>query len=188
MNPIAFAMTGLNFALWLNAFNLLGIGAAPAKEGAVSPAKTVGAAGSLIGAITLIFTAIWFVTGQPFGKEAGAVHALFSSITGMYGLFWIGVFAVQVFDFDWRPVANLCLLVAINQVIQIIGVFSLLGTASVHVWIVNVVLASYIVLLVMFNRLLYGKLAARPVGWWAIVTVIGTLYLQFFGGGIFPQP
>lgn len=188
MNPLAFAMTGLNFALWLNAFNLLGIGAKPVSEGAVSPAKTVGAAGSLIGAITLVFAAIWFVVGQPFGKEAGAVHALFSSVTGMYGLLWIGVFAAQVFDFDWRPVANLCLLLAILQAIQIVAVFSLLGTTSIHVWLVNLVLASYLVLVIMFNRLLYGKLAARPVGWWLIVTVVGTTYLQFFGGGIFPTP
>ncbi len=144
MNPIAFAMMGLNFALWLNAFNLLGISVAP-KEGGPSPAKTMGAAGSLAGAITLIFTAIWFVVGQPFGKEAGAVHALFSSITGMYGLLWIGVFAAQVFSLDWRPIANLCLLVALTQAIQIIGVFHLLGTTSIHVWIVNAVLASYIV-------------------------------------------
>jgi hypothetical protein len=146
----------------------------------------VGAAGSLIGAISLVVTAIWFGWVQPFGGTGA--DFLFSLTTGMYGLLWIGVFAVQVFDFDWRPIANLTLLVAINQVIGIVGVFSLLGTASVHVWIVQAVLASYIVLLIMFNRLLYGKLAARPVGWWLIVTAIGTLYLQFFGGGVFPTP
>jgi len=188
MNPIAFAMTGLNFALWLNAFNLLGIGAAPASEGGVSPTKTVGAAGSLIGAITLVLSSIWFIVGQPFGPEAGAINALFSVTTGMYGLLWIGVFAAQVFDFDLQPVANLCLLVAINQVIGIIAVFYLLGMAGIHVWIVNLVLASYVVLLIMFNRVLYGKIGARPVGLWLIVTVIGTFYLQFFGGGIFPTP
>jgi hypothetical protein len=148
----------------------------------------VGAAGSLIGAITLVLTAIWFVVGQPFGAEAGPVHALFSLTTGMYGLLWIGVFAAQVFDYDWRPIANLCLLVAINQVIGIFALFYLLGTAGLHVWIVAAVLASYVVLLIMFNRLLYGKMGARPVGWWLIVTVIGTFYLQFFGGGVFPTP
>jgi len=78
--------------------------------------------------------------------------------------------------------------VAINQVIGIIAVFYLLGMAGIHVWIVNLVLASYVVLLIMFNRVLYGKIGARPVGLWLIVTVIGTFYLQFFGGGIFPTP
>ena len=190
MNPLAFAMTGLNFVLWLNAFNLLGIGAAPASEGAISPTKTVGAAGTLIGAITLVLSAIWFIIGQPLGLEppGPALNALLSVITGMYGLLWIGVFVVQVFDFDWQPIANLCLLLAINQVIGIIALFSLLGTASTHVWIIAAVLASYVVLLIMFNRLLSGKMGARPVGWWLIVTAIGTAYLQFFGGGIFPTP
>ncbi len=31
-------------------------------------------------------------------------------------------------------------------------------------------------------------MASSLPGRWAIVTVIGTIYLQFFGGGIFPTP
>lgn len=188
MNPIAFAMTGFIFALWLNACHLLGIGSAPEKE-SLSSAKTVGVAGSLTGAIALIFAAMWFVVGLPFGgREAWALHALFSSITGMYGILWLGVFAVQVFDFDRRPIANLCLLAALIQAIQIIGVFVLLGTASIHIWITSVALAIYIVWLLMFRGALSGKLAARQAGWASIAAVIGTLYLLFFGGGIFPHP
>ncbi len=188
MNPIAFAMTGFSFALWLNACSLLGIGG-QAKAGSSSAAKTVGIAGSLTGAIALTFAAIWFVVGQPFGgREAWALHALFSSITGMYGLLWIGVFAVQVFDLDWHPVANLCLLAALMQAIQIIGVFRLLGLASVHIWITNAALAVYIVWLIMMWGMRNGKFPARTVGWWSVVAVIGTLYLQFFGGGIFRHP
>jgi hypothetical protein len=155
----------------------------------IGSCKTVGIAGSLAGAITLTFAAVWFVIGQPFGgREAWALHALFSSITGMYGLLWIGVFAVQVFDLDWQPIGNLCLLAALMQAIEIIGVFRLLGMASLHIWITNAALASYIVWLLMFSRMLNGKLAARTVGWWSIVAVIGTLYLQFVGGGIFRHP
>jgi hypothetical protein len=62
MNPLAFGLMGFNFAMWLTAFNLLGIGTA-SKEGGPSPTKTVGAAGSLAGAITLLFAAMWFVVG-----------------------------------------------------------------------------------------------------------------------------
>ena len=185
MNPMAFAMTGFNFALWVNACYLLGIGAG-AKAGNPSQAKTVGVAGSLTGAITLTFAAIWFVVGQPFGgREAWALHALFSSITGMYGLLWIGVFAVQAFNLDKHPIANLCLLAALMQAIQIIGVFHLLGTTSFHIWITSAALASYLVWLIMFWGMLSDKISARTMGWWSMVAVIGTLYLQFFGGGIF---
>jgi len=187
MNPIAFAMTGLIFGLWLNAFALLGIGAAPAKEGAVSPAKTVGAAGSLVAAITLIFMAIWLTVGQPFG-EGAAVNVLFAAIGGMYGLLWIGVFAVQWYELDGRPVGNLCLLMAIMQVIHMIGVVVVLGTVGTHVWLVQLVLATYTVLLLLFWGLFYGKVSATLTGWWTIVTVIGTGYLLWFGGGIFPTP
>jgi hypothetical protein len=188
MNPMALGMTGFNFALWLNACYLLGVGGM-AKGGGPAPARAVGVAGSLTGAITLLFAAIWFVVGQPFGgREYWAVHALFSSITGVYGLLWIGVFAAQVFDFDWQPIANLCLLAAVMQVIQIVGVFHLLGTRSVHIWITAAALAVYVVWLLMFSGMLNGKLAARTLGRWSIVAIIGTLYLQFYGGGIFRHP
>jgi hypothetical protein len=188
MNPMAFAMTGMAFALWLNACYLLGLGTAP-KAGGSAAARTVGIAGSLTGAISLTFAAIWFVVGQPFGgREASTLHSLFSSITGLYGLLWIGVFAVQAFDLDWHPIANLFLLAALMQAIEIVGVFRLFGTASVHIWITNAALAAYVVWLLLYARMLYGKLAARTVGWWSVVAVIGTLYLQFVGGGIFRHP
>jgi hypothetical protein len=188
MNPMGFAMTGFGFALWLNACYLLGLGA-PVKVEGTGYTKTVGIAGSLAGAITLIFAAIWFVVGEPFGgREAARLHALFSSITGLYGLLWLGMFAVQVFNLDWQPIANLFLLAAFMQAVEIVAVFRELGMASVHIWITNGAFAAYIVWLVMYARMLYGRAAARTVGWWSIVALIGTLYLLFIGGGIFRHP
>jgi len=187
MNPIAFAMMGLIFGLWLNAFNLLGIGAKPAKEGAVSPTKTVAAAGSLVAAITLVFMAIWLTVGQPFGAGA-PVNVLFAAIGGMYGLLWIGVFATQWFGLDGKPMGNLSLLCAILQAILIICVAIVVGVVGVHVWIVQTVLATYLVLLLLFWGLFYGKVSATLTGWWGIVTCVGTLYLLLFGGGILPTP
>ena len=186
MNPIAFAMTGLLFGLWANAFALLGIGAAPAKEGDVSPVKTVAVCG-LTAAITLIFMAIWLTAAEPFGKAA-PVNVLFAAIGGMFGLLWIVVFAVQWFGLDGRPAGNICLLLAIMQVLHMIAVAIVLGTAGIHIWIVQITLASYVVLLLLFWKLFYGKVAAPTVGWWALLTCIGTAYLLWFGGGILPTP
>ncbi|MFH1911785.1 MAG: hypothetical protein ABIK91_07180 [Pseudomonadota bacterium] len=187
MNPIAFAMTGLIFGLWANAFALLGIGATPAKEGDVSPVKTVAAAGSLTAAITLLFMAIWLTAAEPFGKGA-PVNVLFAAIGGMYALLWIGVFAVQWFGLDGRPVGNICLLCAILQVLHMIAVAIVVGTTGAHVWIVQLTLLSYVVLLLLFWGLFYGKVAAPTVGWWALLTCVGTAYLLWFGGGILPTP
>ncbi len=187
MDPGVLAMTGLIFGLWLNACALLGFGAKPAKEGAVSPTKTVAAAGSLPAAITLMIGAIWLTLGQPFG-EGAAANVLFAGIQGMFGLLWFGVFATQWFDLDGRPVGNLCLFMAVMQVIHMIGVAVVVGTVGVHVWLVQLALASYVVLLLLFWGLYYGKVSATLTGWWAIVTVITTAYLLWFGGGIFPTP
>lgn len=98
------------------------------------------------------------------------------------------MFATQVLNYDLRPVGNLCLLVASLQVIHMVGVARILGTDTVNVWIVQAVLASYVILLVMFWAVTYGRIQARPVGAWLIVTVVGTTYLQFWAGGIFPVP
>ena len=187
MNPIAVGMTGLIFGLWLVACALLGFGAKPAKEGAVAPIKTVAVAGSLVAAITLVFMAIWLIVGQPFGVGE-PINALFAAIGGMYGLLWIGVFAWQWSDLDGRPIGNLCVLMAIMQVIHIVALAILTGMATIHCWIVAVVLATYAVLLLLFWGLIYGKISPTLTGWWLIVTVVGTAYLLWFGGGILPTP
>jgi hypothetical protein len=188
MNPMAFAMTGMGFALWLNGCYLLGLGTTP-KAGSAAPAKTVGVAGSLAGFIGLMFAAIWFVVGEPFGgREAARLHALFSGITGMYGLLWMGVFAAQVFDLDWRPIANVFLLAALIQAVEIVAMFRLFGTASPHIWFTNAAFAVYVVWLVAYARTIYGRLTPRATGWWSVVALAGTLYLLFFGGGLFRHP
>lgn len=188
MDPLPIAMVGLNFALWANAMNLLGIGAGPTEEGAPDPTKTVGVAGSLIGAITLVFASIWYVIGRPFGADAVEVTGILSATTGMYGLLWIGVFAAQVRGWDLRPVGNLCVLLLGLQIILMIAFARTVGLTSLHAWLVEAVLLSYVILLYLFRQLTFGKVGARPVGLWLIVTVIGTTYLMFWGGAIFPPP
>ncbi|MCF8077753.1 MAG: hypothetical protein K9K88_00595 [Desulfobacterales bacterium] len=184
MNPVAFAMTGLAFGLWLNSLSLLGISAEPAEEDGPNPAKSVAAGGSLAAAITLILSAFWLIVGNPFGHEG--VQSLFSGIMGMYALLWIGVFAMQWFGLDGRPIGNLCLLMAIMQIIHIIGYAKIIGMGTLHDWITQLVLLSYTILLFMFWKLLNGKMGAALVGKWGMVTVVGTLYLLFFNGGILP--
>lgn len=186
MNPLVLGLTGLNFALWANAFSLLGVAAEPTSEGAPPPGKTVATAGTVMGGSMLLFASIWFIVGKPLGAEATEATALLAGITGMYGLLLIGVFLAQILGLDVRPLGNLCLLVAAFQVIHMVGVARTLGTDTTHLQLVQAVLGSYVVLLVLFWALFYGKVASRWVGVWLIVTVIGTTYLQFWAGGVFP--
>ncbi len=186
MNPLVLGLTGLNFALWANALSLLGVAAEPTSEGAPAPVKTVATAGTIMGGSALLFAAIWFIVGKPLGAEATEATALLAGITGMYGFLLTGVFLAQILGFDGRPLGNLCLLVAAFQVIYLVAVARTLGLETTHLKLVEAVLSSYVVLLVLFWALFYGRIKARPVGIWLIVTVIGTTYLQFWAGGVFP--
>lgn len=187
MNPLALAMLGLNIALFANAMNLLGVGTEPTSEDAPDANRTVGVC-SLIGATTLLGAAVWFIVGNPNGAEAQGLDALLASITSMYGFILLLFFLAQVYGFSLRPVGAVCLLAAALQVIQMIAFADLVTLDTTHAWIVEAVLATYVVLLLLFRQLIYGKVAARVVGIWALVAVAGTTYLLFYGGGIFTPP
>jgi hypothetical protein len=187
MNPLTFAMAGILIGLWVNAFALLGIDAKPAKEGAVSPIKTVAMSGSLLAVVSLLPAAIWFFAGEPFGADE-PVNVLFAGIVGTFALIWIGVFAQQWFDLDGRPVGNMCLLCAIMLIIFMIGIARILRVVGVHVWLVQLGMATFVVLLLLFWGLYYGKVSPRLAGWWTLVCCISVAYFLWFGGGIFPVP
>lgn len=185
MNPVSFAMTGLAFGLWLNGLALLGIAATPKDDKSPNPAKTVAVAGSLPAAITLVLGALWLVVGSPFGGvEAWPLMSLFAGIMGMFGMLWIGVFAIQWYGVDPRPVGNVCLLMVIMLIIYMFGYAQITAMASTHDLIIQLILASYVVLLSMFWRLLNGKMAATLVGWWTMLTVVGTFYLLYVSGSV----
>lgn len=185
MNPVSFAFTGLTIGLWLNALNLLGISAAPMDDKSPHPARSV-AIGSLTAAITLFVGAVWLIIGSPFGSfEAWPIMSLFAGVMGMFSMLWIFVFVMQWVGLDPRPVGNVCLLMAIMQIIYMIGYAQITGMATTHDLLLQLTLASYVVLLLMFWRLLNGKLAAAPVGWWAMLSTVGTLYLLYTSGSVF---
>src|SRR5437773_7457804 len=120
LTPLTFAMVGLVFALYVNGANLLGL--FPSKEGVVGTNPAVAVAGSLMGAITLLFDAVWFVTGSPFGVAAAATTAqlVFGAIAGMYGLLWLAAGVIQLKGWDLRPVGQMCVASIVFQVLEIV--------------------------------------------------------------------
>jgi hypothetical protein len=124
-------MVGLGFALWTNGVQLLGVDAKRATEDGPGPTASVAVAGSAMGAITLLCVSIWLVAAAPLGTDGEAVKLglLFSAISGMYGLLWLGAAVVQARGWDMRPIGNLALLYLGLQVIEM-GLFASYRTAA----------------------------------------------------------
>ena len=190
MNPLSLGIMGLALALFANALPLLGIDAAPLKEGGHSPGKTVAVVGSLAGAITLTFFALWFIIKAPFGMEDPILvrlQTLFASLGGKFGLLWIGVTLAQILGWDLRPVGTMCLLLALIHVIEMIILPSLAlpaGFTILNIILIEVVFVSYVLVLLGFWAVTHGKIAPKPVGWILLIATVGTLYLQFVASGV----
>lgn len=184
--PIAIGMVGLQFALFVNAMPLLGVDADVRQAG--SPARTVGAVGSLLGAVALLFMSFWFIVGAPLGKEGivPQVQLTFSLISGMYGLLWLGVGITQMLGWDARPLGNAALIAAVMQVIAIV-VIARWGL-NTNLVLIEVVLAIYTAVLLGFWGATHGRFAARGEGGLLLLAVLGTFYLQFWASGIWPVP
>jgi hypothetical protein len=187
--PITLGMVGLQFGLFVNAFALLGIDAAPAGEGQPDPGKAVGMAGSLMAALSLIFMAFWLLIGAPFGTEGAAaeIQIMFSAISGMYGFLFLGFGFVQIKGWDVRPVGNVALCAAILQVIEIIIIAARWGLNLNNI-LTEIVLIIYVVALVGFWRTTHGNQSPQIQGWLLLLAWLGTLYFMIWSGGLLPAP
>jgi hypothetical protein len=189
--PITIGMVGLQFALWANGMQLLGVDQEPPQDETddVSSGRAVAVAGSAMGAVTLLFMSGWLVTAAPLGDEGIAVQLglLFSAISGMYGLLWLGAAVVQLRGWDMRVIGNLALLCLVLQVIEMGLLASYRAEAGLplaHFILVEAALGSYVLVLYGFWAVTHGRTAAKPVGWLCMLAVVGTLYLMVFGGGL----
>lgn len=191
--PIAIGMVGLSFALWSNALLALGVDAEPQTAEGPSPAKAVAATGSAMGALTLIFTSAFLVIAAPLGTDAGHVHIqlLFSAITGMYGLQFLGNAVVQVMDWDLRIVGNIALLGVPLQLAEM-GLLwhysDAVGMSSTHLILQELVLLAFSISGVAIWAGTHGRLAGRYVGGAILFALVGTLYFLFFSGGLLTPP
>lgn len=191
--PITIGMVGLEFALWANGVQLLGVDAKPATEDGPSPTASVAVAGSAMGAITLLFMSIWLVVAAPLGAdgEAAKLGLLFSAIAGMYGLLWLGAAVVQARGWDMRPIGNLALLCLVLQVIEMALLASYqtaAGIPTAHFAFIEIALGLYVLVLAGFWAVTHGRINARPVGLACLLAVVGTLYIMIYGGGLLAPP
>jgi hypothetical protein len=111
------------------------------------------------------------------------LQILFASLGGKFGLLWIGVTVAQILDWDLRPVGTMCLLLALIHVIEMIILPSLVPV-DLNIILIEVVFASYVLVLLGFWAVTHGKIAPKPVGWILLIATVGTLYIQFVASGV----
>jgi len=186
-------MVGLAFALWGNALLNLGVDSEPATEGGPSPAKAVAVTGSAIGAITLIFMSAFLVIAAPLGTEEPAikVQLLFSAISGMYGLQFLGTAVVQVMEWDARIIGNIALLGVPLQLAEMLLLWKYAddaGISTAHLIFQELVLLSFSTAGLAIWLGTHGKIPGRTVGVALLFALLGTLYFLFFSGGLLTPP
>jgi hypothetical protein len=151
--------------------------------------KTVALVGSIGGAVSLLFFTIWLIVGAPFGNEdpdAVRTQLLFASLGGKFALLWIGVTMAQVRGWSLKPIGTMCALLAVMHMIEM-GILASWGV-TLHIALMEVVFGIYVLVLIGFFLLPYGRIGVRPVGAISVIASIATLYLVYVAGGILPTP
>jgi hypothetical protein len=191
LSPVSFGVLGLAMALFANGVHLLGAHSSPddTDEETASAGKTVALVASAASAISLFFFTIWLIVGVPFGAEDPTtvkIQILYASLGGKFAFLWIGVAFAQVFGWSFKPIGTMCAFLAMLHAMEM-GMLASFGT-SLHIALIEVVFFIYILVLIGFWLLPYGRISARKVGAISVIAAFATLYLEYVAGGILPIP
>ncbi|KAA0082718.1 hypothetical protein CIW52_17430 [Mycolicibacterium sp. P9-64] len=193
LSPVTLGMVGLAFSLWGNALANFGFDTKPIDEDGPDPTKTVAAAASLTGAVTLLFTSTFLVIAAPLGSDGPVVQLqlLFSAITGMYGLQFLATTIVQFKGYDPRPLGNFALLTVPIQIVEMVLLAhyaSAAGMSGTHIALQEATLGAFAVAGLAIWAGTHGRVTGRVVGSTIMGALVGTLYFMFFAGGLIPAP
>jgi hypothetical protein len=188
LSPVSFGVLGLAMALFANGMHLLGAHSGPGEE-EISAGKTVAIVGSTASAISLLFFTLWLLIGAPFGTKDPTLvktQLLFASLGGKFALLWIAVAVAQVRGWSFKPIGTMCAFLALLHLIEM-GILASFGV-TLHVVLIEIIFAIYVLVLIGFWLLPYGRIGARPVGVVSVVAAFSTLYLEYVAAGILPTP
>ena len=160
--PLTLLLVCGGLAAWANGMFFLGVGSEPA-EGGAHPVKTVGII-SLVAGIAMFVNVAWMIF--IVGGNGVAVAALAT----LYALFFTALGITAAGGYDLKPIANICLPIAVGSLFFITKFFDgdLLFQSIMIVWTVAFVAIWAVV---------YGKLGAKTLGWILLVTAVWTFFL-----------
>ncbi len=169
--PLTALLASLGIGSWANALYFLGVGAAPAGEGASDPGKTVGWISFLTG-FGIGITGLWMVFTSPEGM--GPVLSI--SVGGLavaFAFVWIVLGIVQIQGLDLRPLGNISIWVGIYT-LMFIPIFAGGTPVGVNLTLFWTIMVVWAIGLFMIPLVAYGRLSAKVLGWWLVVFAIWT--------------
>jgi hypothetical protein len=160
--PLTLLLVAGGLAAWANGMFFLGVGSEPA-EGGAHPVKTVGII-SLIAGLAMFVNVAYMIF--VVGGNGVAVAALAT----LYALFFTALGITALGGYDLKPIANICLPIAVGSLFFIEKFFhgDLLFQSIMVVWTVA-----------FFGiwATVYGKMPARVLGWILVATSVWTFFL-----------
>jgi hypothetical protein len=160
--PLTLLLVAFGLAAWANGMYFLGVGASKA-EGSADPVKTVGVISLVAGVVGFVNVGymIFIVGGN--GVAVAALATLYASFFTMLGI-------SLIWGLDLRPIANICLPIAVGSLPFITKFFDkdLLFQSIMVVWTVAFVAIFLTV---------YGKFQAKWLGYILLFTAFWTFFL-----------
>ncbi len=160
--PLTLLLVTFGLAAWANGFFFLGIGDKPA-EGGQHPVRTVGV-------ISLVAGLAGFVNVAYMIFVVGGNGVAVAALASFYAFFFTTLGLTAIWQFDLKPIANICLPIAVGSLPFITKFFDgdLLFQSTMVVWTIAF-LAIWAVV--------YGHLQARWLGWILVITSVWTFFL-----------
>jgi len=160
--PLTVLLVAFGLAAWANGMFFLGVGAT-AAEGGANPLKTVGV-------ISLVAGVAGFVNVGYMIFIVGGNGVAVAALATLYAMFFTSLGIVAIWGLDLRPLANICLPIAVGSLPFITKFFDkdYLFQSGMIVWTVAFVALFLTV---------YGKFQAKWLGWILLFTSIWTFFL-----------
>jgi hypothetical protein len=165
--PLTMMFLAFGLAAWANGLFFIGYGAKP-EEGGAHPVKTVGVI-SFIAGLAGWATVVYFSFGAPGGP--GGIGIAVAALAAAYALFFTALGLTAWLGLDLKPIANICIPIAIWSL-------PFIGFAGFNkdLWMQSVMVV-WAIAFALIWAVVYGKAKANWLGWWLLLVAVWTFLL-----------